>query len=173
MFESIAELIKSRLAAEAKLETLQDSKTLSKLTLQVCLNPSVNESFFKSYLNEYVDLQILLFKSLETNLEQVSASQVYELLCALKPASNTACLLLSEDNDDCSEDGKESPMITTFKQTFQMFIVSFLGRAKMPESLLKKFLLQAPKSVLPNMENPLFLSDFLTSCLDHEQLLEV
>ena len=40
-------------------------------------------------------------------------------------------------------------------------------------SLLKRILMQIPKSIVFNIENPLLLSDFLTSCLDMESDLQI
>ena len=51
--------------------------------------------------------------------------------------------------------------------------MSVLTSKKFRSDELKQFLLMLPKNVVPNMENPLFLADFLTSCLDHENDLEV
>ena len=46
-----------------------------------------------------------------------------------------------------------------------------LLRLPLPSDLLKKVLVQLHSSVIPNIPNPLLLSDFLSSCLDEGGLV--
>ena len=46
-----------------------------------------------------------------------------------------------------------------------------LLRLPLPSDLLKKILVQLHSAVMPNLSNPLLLSDFLSSCLDEGGLV--
>ena len=43
----------------------------------------------------------------------------------------------------------------------------------MTNDIVKKLLVMIPKTFVHNIENPLILSDFLTSCLDNEKNLDI
>lgn len=78
----------------------------------------------------------------------------------------------NEDSDSEIQPETED-LVKEAKTQFQNLIIKFFMNSEFDNSLLKKILLQTPKLILPNMENPLFLSDFLTSCLDHEQKMNI
>ena len=81
-----------------------------------------------------------------------------------------------EDEDLNELYGEEEPdqdksqeLVNKAKNLYQNLIMQFLNAHQLNDQSLKKFLLQIPKFIVPNMSNPLFLSDFLTSCLDHDR----
>ena len=82
--------------------------------------------------------------------------------------------ILSMEGNYFEEDDVEDPeeVAKRFKTIYQTVIIKLISKQR-SYNFLKKFLLQVTKNIAVNMENPLYLSDFLTSCLDHESQLDV
>ena len=98
---------------------------------------------------------------MSTKISEIKSVKLFEIIENLNAPEDGTQTLFKVDLPDTS------------KATYQKFIMSLLTRKKFRSDELKQFLLMLPKSIVPNMENPLFLADFLTSCLDHENDLEL
>lgn len=83
-----------------------------------------------------------------------------------------------EESAEVNERGqKEIPKIKALlkacKMSYQEAVLEFLSTAKLNKELTKKILLEMSKKILPNFENPLLLSDFLTHYLNQEDDIEL
>lgn len=76
-------------------------------------------------------------------------------------------------NDELEQEQKPHQFLLIAKREFQNLSIKFLSLKKLKEDLLKSVLIQIAKTIVPNVENPLFLSDFLTQCLDYQNNLSI
>ena len=94
--------------------------------------------------------------------QELHTAEIFEILCLFPK-------IPEEEGENLFEE-EQSP--EACKKEFQNTFIHFLMR-KMTNEIVKKTLVMITKTFVHNIENPLILCDFLTSCLDSEKNLDI
>ena len=148
---------------------------MEKLVSKAIWSDNMQKQLHSSYTFKYVDFAILSIKAIQNELKERTSDAIYNQIRALPNLENpelaNEVYFQNEEEFDAVDEDEISKKKMEAKDEFQKLIIRFLmeDSEQFSNQLLKKILLQTPKLILPNMTNPLFLSDFLTSCLNHER----
>lgn len=144
---------------------------------------SVWKKFSEEVLQGNADVVLVVTKAisgyLQENAKDVKrVKSCFELLESL-PESGDGTLFIQEKEEirDENEDaGQEKDLATKLglKPAFQTTFLAYLNvlsnlmstNSKKTQKLLKQTLISISKTIIPRLQNPLLLADFLMTCLD-------
>lgn len=151
---------------------------LGKLLVKAMKDIDTLQLHYKKLTTQFMDLALIALIGINNALKADDASfkrkTLYSILTdfdVFDEQKKVQTSLIQVTNDDADEEEDESEVVKKIKletkRQYENAFITFLSKVSIKQSdLVKKIMLEMPKKVIFNFENPLLLSDFLTFYLN-------
>jgi hypothetical protein len=174
---------------EQILNTLASSSgglLLGKLLVKAMQDTETLQLHYKQLTSQFMDLSMIallgLNHSMKDNSKEFKRKTLYSILTEFgvfdEQKQVKTALIQVPETDEEDKEGEEPEIIKQIrketKRQYENAFITFLSRVTIKQAdLVKKIMLEMPKKVLFNFENPLVLSDFLTFYLNQDDDVEL
>ena len=140
---------------------------------------------YKKLTTQFMDLSLIALIGLNAALQGDDSTfkrkTLYSILTdflVFDEQKNVQTAVIQIANEEAKEDEEESEIVKQIKKEtkrqYENAFINFLSKVSIKQAdLVKKIMLEMPKKVIFNFENPLILSDFLTFYLDQDNDVEL